>query len=125
MRLQGTADFRQQFRANQVSVRVVDFLKVVEIDEHQGELVVVSLRAINLRLQDESHVPCVIQSDGGKGRQRFQQVQISRIKPLGSKAIDELDHTEAGILKHHWDGDDGLGFHLGLLVDLAEKSRIL
>src|SRR6202011_1189111 len=140
MCLQGAADFRQQSRANQVPVRVVDLLEVVEIDEHQGELVVVALRTVNLRLQDKAHVPRVIQrgaivGDGqlvdalhvarvfqgnrGKVRQRFQQIQIARIESFWPKAIDEFDYPQAGVKKLHWDRDDGLRFHLGLFVALA------
>src|ERR1700724_1914074 len=99
-------------------MRVVDFLKVVEINEHQGKLVVVALRTVNLRLQDESHVPRVIkrraiirdgqlvdafyvpgvfQRDRGKVRQRFQEVQIARVEAFRPEAIDQLDYAQAGI----------------------------
>src|SRR5215469_12055638 len=75
---------------------------MVQIDEYQRKLVVVPLRAINLRLQDVAHVSRVVERraiisdgqvvnfldvagvlerDGGKIRERFEEFQIPRIEP--------------------------------------------
>src|SRR2546428_2512889 len=61
MLLQRISNFRQQPRANQMPVRIVHLLEMVQVDEHDREFVVVALRAVNLRLQDEAHVPRVIE----------------------------------------------------------------
>ena len=61
VRLQRIANFREQPGADQMAVRVVDLLEVIEIDEHQREFVVVALRTVDFRLQDETHVPRVVQ----------------------------------------------------------------
>ncbi len=42
-------------------VSIVNLLEVIEVDEYQGEFVVVALRAINFGIQNKTHVPRVVQ----------------------------------------------------------------
>src|SRR6266478_5373400 len=87
-----------------MSVRVVHLLEMIEINKNDRKLVIVPLRAVDFRLQDEAHVPRVIQrgavvldgqlvnslhvarileSDSGKVRERFQQFKSRGSKPSG------------------------------------------
>src|SRR6266480_457257 len=146
MLLQRISDLRQQPGAHQVPVRIVYLLEMVQVDENDREFVVVALRTVDLRLQDEAHVPRVIersavvgdgqlvnfldvpgvlQGDGRKVRKRLEQLQVPRIESLRTDAIDELDHSQASVAKPHRHRDDRLRLGLGLLVDLREKPRVL
>src|SRR5215471_8321646 len=60
MLLQCVSNVGQQSRANQMPLRVVHLLEVIEVNENQRKLVVIALRPVNLRLQNEAHVPSVI-----------------------------------------------------------------
>src|SRR2546426_11586161 len=110
-----------------MSVRVVHLLEMIEIDKNDRKLVIVPLRAVDFRFQDEAHVARVIQrgavvldgqlvnslymarildSDGSKVGKSFEQFQVSRIESLGPDAIDQLDHAQAGVAKLHGHGND-------------------
>src|SRR6266849_9114721 len=114
-----------------MSVRVVHLLEMIEIDKNDRKLVIVPLRAVDFRLQDEAHVPRVVQRgavvldgqlvnsldvagilerDGGKIRERFEQFQVPRIEALGPDAIDQLDYAQTGIAKLYGHRNDGLRF---------------
>src|SRR5437899_8653537 len=101
-------------------MRVVDLLEVIEVDEHDGELIVVTLGAVNLRLQDETHMPRVVEggavigdgefmnaldvagilkSDGRKIRKRFQKFEVTRVEAVRPHAVDQLNDAEAGVAK--------------------------
>src|SRR5712664_3256422 len=129
-----------------MSVRVVHLLEMIEIDKNDRKLVVITLRAVDFRLQDEAHVPRIVQrravvldgqlvnslhvarileSDGGKVRERFQQFQVARIEALGSDAIDQLDYAQTGIAKLYGHRDDRLRFGFCFFVDFPEESRVL
>src|SRR6266566_9517344 len=119
---------------------------MVQVDEHDREFVVVALRPVNLRLQDKTHVPRVIQRraivgdgqlvnslhvpgvlqrNGREIRERLEQLQVPRIKPFRPDAIDQLDDPQAGVAKPHRHRHNRLRLRLGLLVHLREKSRVL
>src|SRR4029077_14903148 len=108
--------FGEKLRSDQVPERVIDALEVIQIDKYHGEFVTVTLRAVNLRLQNKIHVPRVIQagaigregelvdalhvarifqSDGGEIRQGFEQRQIALHEALPFHAIDQLDDAQA------------------------------
>src|SRR6266850_3716572 len=112
-----------------MSVRVVHLLEMIEIDKNDRKLVIVALRAVDFRLQDEAHVARVVQrgavvldgqlvnsldvarvleSDSGKIRERFQQFQVPRIEALGPDAVDQLDHAQAGVAKLYGHSNDRL-----------------
>src|SRR5215510_5198838 len=113
---------------------VVDLLEMIEIDEDDGELVVVALRPVNLRLQNETHMPRVVegravirdrqlvdaldvtgvfQSDGGKVGKRFEELQVAGIKSLRPHAVDQLDDAKTGITKLDRDRDNRLSLRFG------------
>ena len=119
---------------------------MVKVDEYQRELVVVALGAVDFRLQDETHVPRVVkgraivpdgqvvnfldvprvfQRDGGKVRERFQQLQVPRIEPTRTNAVDQLDHAKAGVSKAHRNRHDGLRLGFGLFIDFGEEACVL
>src|SRR5216684_2134423 len=127
-------------------MRVVHLLEMVQVDEYDREFVVVALRAVNLRLQDEAHVPRVIkrsaivgdgqlvnflnvsrvfQRNRGEVRKRFEQLQVARIESVRPHAIDQLDDSQASIAKSYRHRDDRLRLRLGLFVHLREKPRVL
>src|SRR6266850_7853110 len=129
-----------------MSVRVVHLLEMIEIDKDDRKLVIVPLRAVDFRLQDEAHVPRVVErgavvldsqlvnslhvarvleSDGGKVRERFEQFQVPRIETFGPDAIDQLDHAQAGVAKLYGHGNDRLRLGFCFFVDLPEESRVL
>jgi len=41
-------------------MRVVHLLEMIQVNEHDRKFVVVALRAVNFRIQDESHVPRIV-----------------------------------------------------------------
>src|SRR5260370_34960975 len=103
-------------------VRIVHLLKMIKVDEHDREFVIVALRAVNLRLQDEAHVTGVIErsaivGDGqlvnfldvsrvfqrnrGEVRKRFEELQVARIESIRPHAIDQLDDSQARIAKSY------------------------
>src|SRR5438046_9154824 len=119
MLLQRISDLRQQPGAHQVPVRIVYLLEMVQVDENDREFVVVALRTVDLRLQDEAHVPSVIkrsavvsdgqlvnfldvpgvlQGDGRKVRKRLEQLQVTRIEYIMTSATDDLDASQNSIL---------------------------
>src|ERR1700730_19442433 len=98
-----------------MSVRIVHLLEMIEIDKNDRKLVVVTLRAVDFRFQDEAHMRRVVQRgavvldgqlvnpldvtrvlkrDGGKIRERFEQLEVPRIESFGSHAIDQLDDAQ-------------------------------
>src|ERR1700730_6137136 len=128
-----------------MAVRVVHLLEMIEIDEHQRELIIVALRTVNLRLEDEAHVPGVVQTsaivgdgqlvnsfhmpgifecDGSKVGKSFKKLEVAIVKTFWTEAIDQLDDSEAGVAEFNRDGNDGLRFGLGLLVYLREEASV-
>src|SRR5262249_17906991 len=143
---QRTANFSKQTGTDQVAMRVVDLLEVVEVDKYQRKLVVITLRPVDFGLENKTHVTGVVQrravvgngqlvdaldvarifeGDRGEIGKRFEQFEVARIESLRTDAINQLDHTQAGIAEFDGDGDDRPRLHLGFLVDLAEKTRVL
>jgi hypothetical protein len=122
MGLHHLTDFGEQLGADQVAVRVVDGLEMIEVDEHERKFVAVALRAVDLRLQNEIQVPRVVQAgaivgdgelvdalhvarvfqgDGGEIRQGFEQRQVALLKSLPAHAVDQLDDAEAMFAEAH------------------------
>src|SRR6476661_4258092 len=62
MGLESVANFREQARSHEMAMRVVYLLEMIQVDEHQGELVVIALRTVDFRLEYEAHVPGVIKA---------------------------------------------------------------
>src|SRR5580700_7367485 len=101
-----------------MAVSVIHLLEMVQVDEHQRKLVVVPLRTVNFRFEDEAHVPRVVKAgavvrdgqlvnsfhvpgvferDGGKVGKSFEQLEVAIVKSFGAEAIDQLDDAEAGV----------------------------
>src|SRR5206468_11642603 len=116
--LQVISDFVQQLRAEQVSMRIVNLFKMVQVDENDREFVVVALRAVNLRLKNKDHVSRVIERRAivGDGwlvnllnvprifegnrlriRKRLQQRQVARIECSRTRAITQFANPAAGV----------------------------
>src|SRR2546430_12136859 len=97
MLLQRISNLREQPGAYQVPVRIVHLLEMVQVDENNREFVVVALGTVDLRLEDEAHVPRIIKrrtvvgdgqlvnflyvprvlsSNCRKGSKRFEQLQV-------------------------------------------------
>src|SRR3989449_294279 len=146
VRLDLLADLGEQLRAHQVPESVVDLLEMVEIDEDQREFVVVALGAVNLRFQDEIQVarvvkagavvgdrelmnsldmPGVLERNGSKVGQGFQQRQVAALEAIRPHAIDQFNHAQAAVAEAHWDGHNGLRLHHGLLIHLGKETRVL
>ncbi|HWY78024.1 MAG TPA: hypothetical protein VN281_20585 [Verrucomicrobiae bacterium] len=66
----------------------------------------------------------VFEGDGGEIGQRFEQLQIARIKTVGTDAIDQLDYAETSVAKLDGNRDDRLRLHLGFFVDLAKEACV-
>ena len=94
-------DFRQQLGPDQVAVRVVDALEVVEVDEHQRKFVAVALRAVNLRLQNEIHVPRVVQAGAVVGDGQFvNALDVARVFERDGREIRQrLEQRQIALLK--------------------------
>jgi len=94
-------DFGKQFRPNQMAMRVVNALEVVEIDEHQGEFVPVTLRTVNFRFEDEVHVPRIIETGAVVGDgQLVDALDVPRIfKGDRSKIRQSLEQRQVALLK--------------------------
>src|SRR6267143_34808 len=129
-----------------MSVRVVHLLEMIQIDKNDRKLIIVALRAVDFRLEDEAHVARVIQrgavvldgqfvnslhmarileSNGSKVRERFEQFQVSRIESLGPDAIDQLDYAQTGVAKLYGHRNDRLRFGFCFLVHFPEETRVL
>src|SRR5580704_5933278 len=129
-----------------MAVGIVDLLEMVQVDEHQRKLVVVPLRTIDFRFENETHVPgviktgaivrdgqlvnsfhvpCVFERDGGKIGKSLEQLKVAIVKSFRTEAIDQLDDTEAGVAEFYWNSDDRLRLGFRLFVHLAEKARVL
>jgi hypothetical protein len=128
-----------------MAVRIVDLLEMIQVDEDQRKLVVISLRTVDFRLEDEAHVPGVVEAgaivgdgqfmnsfyvpgilkgDGRKVGKSFEQLEVAIVKTFRAEAIDEFDDAEAGVAEFDRNGDDGLRFCFCLFVDLAEEARV-
>src|SRR5208337_199995 len=55
------ADHPKELRAHEMAMNVVDLLEVIEVKEDHGELVTVTGRAVDFRIQNEFEVPGVIE----------------------------------------------------------------
>ena len=129
-----------------MTVGVVDLLEVVEIDEDDGELVVVALRAVDFCIEDEAHVTGVVERgaivldgqfvdafdvariferDGGEVGKGFEKLEVAWIEAVWADAVDEFDDAEASVAEIDGDGDDGAGLHFCFFVDLAEEAGVL
>ena len=63
-----------------MSLGIIHLLEMVQIDKNERKLVVVPLRPVNLGLQDESHMPRVIQRRAIIGNRKFvNALHVSRI----------------------------------------------
>ena len=71
MRFKRVADFRQQPRTDQMAVSVVHLFEVIKIDENQRKFVVVALRSIDFRIENEAHVPRVVERRAIIGNGQF------------------------------------------------------
>src|SRR5580704_18436865 len=101
-----------------MSVCIVHLLEMIKIDEYQRELIIVALRAVDFRLEDEAHVPGVVQTgaivgdgqlvnsfhvpgifecDGCKVGKSFEKLEVALVKTLWAEAIDQLDDPQAGV----------------------------
>src|SRR5271166_4699671 len=128
-----------------MAVSVVDAFEVIEVDENQGELESVAVRAVDFSVQHEIqmarvveagaivgdgelvnalHVARIFDSDGRVVRERLQQGEIAGAETFGANAIDQFDDTEALIAETHGHGDDGARFHLCFRIYLAEETRV-
>src|SRR5580704_4409276 len=129
-----------------MAVRIVDLLEMIEIDEDQRELVVVTLRTVNFCFENEAHVTGVVETgaivgdgqlvnafhvtgvferDGGEVGKSFEQLEVAIVKSFRAEAIDQFDHAEASVTKFYGNGDDRLRLGFRLFVHLAEKARVL
>src|SRR5580692_3729599 len=129
-----------------MAVGVVHLFEMIQIDEDQRKLVVVALRTVDFRFENETHVPGVVKTgaivrdgelvntlhvpgilerDGGKVGESFEQLEIAIVKSLGAETIDQLDDAETGVAEFDGNGDDRLRFRFRLFVHLAEKARVL
>src|SRR5580692_6704986 len=108
-----------------MSVCIVHLLEMIKIDEYQRELIIVALRAVDFRLEDEAHVPGVYECDGCKVGKSFEKLEVALVKTFWAEAIDQLDDPQAGVAEFNRDGNDRLRFGLGLLVYLREETSVL
>src|SRR5580700_5646197 len=128
-----------------MAVGVVHLLEMIEIDEHQRELIIVALRTVNFRLEDEAHVagvvetraivgdgqfvnslhvPGIFERDGRKVGKSFEKLEVALVKTFWAEAIDQLNDSEASVAEFNRDGNDRLRFGLGLLVYLREETSV-
>src|SRR5271166_6142642 len=57
----GLADFAEQLRAHQVAVRIVNVLEMIEVDEDQGKLERIAMRAVDFRVEHEIQMTRVVE----------------------------------------------------------------
>src|SRR6185437_9474938 len=130
-------DLVEQLAADQMPVRVVDLLEMVEVDEDDAELVIETMRTIDLRFERLVQMSCIVKAgaivrnrefldlfDGacvldGDSRvvaERMQEEHLIVGEALHG-AVDELDHAEYPMLRLERHADDRARLPLGHLVD--------
>src|SRR5262249_12857 len=117
LRFDFEADLLQQLASHQVSVRVIDVFKVIQIQEDHAELVTETRGAVDLRLQgliqmagivktgavvrngeflNLLHSAGVIDGNGSVVAQGMQEEHLLLAEAFHG-AIDELDHTQHAV----------------------------
>src|SRR5689334_15257575 len=120
-------DLGEQLGAREMAMGIVDGLKVIEIEEHERELIAVSLGTVdfsfknrvqvpsvvkagaiigNGQFMDALHVPRIFEGNRCKIRQSLEQGQVSLVKSFTIDAVNQLDNAQTLISKKHWNGDD-------------------
>src|ERR1700675_5017260 len=110
-----------------MAVCVVHLLEMIEIDEHERELIIVALRTVDFRFEDKAHVPGVVQTgaivgdgqlvnsfhvpsifecDGCKVGKSFEKLEVALVKTFWAEAIDQLNDSEASVAEFNRDGND-------------------
>jgi hypothetical protein len=141
----GSADFGEELRTHQVAVGVVHVFKMVEVDEDQGKLERVPVRAVDFRIEheiqmarivkagaivsdrqfmDSLDVARILDGDCGVIGERFEKSKIALAEPFGADTVDEFDDAEAMVAEAHWNGDDRARLHFCALVNFREETRI-
>src|SRR5271156_7074548 len=127
-------------------MRVVYAFEMIEVNEDQGELEGVTVRAVDFCVQHEIQMARVVEAgaivgdgefvdalnvarvfdgDGGVIGQGFEQREVAGAETFWADAIDQFDDAEALIAEAHWDSDDAARFHFCFGVYLSEETRIL
>src|ERR1700730_373833 len=100
---------REEPRADQVAVGVIYLLEVIKIDKNNGKFIVVTLRPVDFRIEDETHMARVIkrgavifdgefmdalyvtrvfQCNRGKIGKGFEELEITGVKTIGTHTVD-------------------------------------
>src|ERR1700737_4441306 len=79
---------REEPRADQVAVGVIYLLEVIKIDKNNGKFIVVTLRPVDFRIEDETHMARVFQCNRGKIGKGFEELEITGVKTIGTHTVD-------------------------------------
>ena len=135
LRFDQVPDFGQQPASHQMSMRVVDRLEVVEVDEDHAELVAEARRAVDLgfkgfvqmaRIEQARAIvgdgqflnlldrPRILNRNRGIVAQRLQKEHL--LLSQAHVGVDQLDHAQYAVFRAQRHADDRAGLQLRHLV---------